>query len=371
MKLSDIPDVNFTTIDAEEIEGTLFTAYANITGRTLAKGDPVRLFLLVIADVIIRLLNIINETGRQNLVKHSTGEYLDALGANVWTTRIQASAATTTIEASLSAAREQETVIPAGTRISPGENVYFATDEDLMIKAGDTEGTVSATCTETGTRGNGYAIGEIKTIVDPVPYVASMVNITKSEGGAGIEEDDAFRQRIWEAPESLSVAGPAGAYRAKIMAANSSIVDVYPYSPSAGVVRNIILLKDGGLPEEELLEDALKAVSADSERPLTDSVETAAPETISYDIDAAYYIFDDASAATVQEKVAGKVAEYVAWQCESLGRDVTPDKLHALLFSIPGMKRVIIRSPVHIELDRTKVALANSVSVTMAGSEEE
>ncbi|MBE6091696.1 MAG: baseplate J/gp47 family protein [Selenomonas ruminantium] len=371
MKLSDIPDVNFVDLNAEEIEAEVFTLYTTITGRSVEKGDPIRLFILFIVDLIIRLLNKINDTGRQNLIKHSTGTCLDGLAANAWITRIGASPATVTIKAVLSTVRERETVIPAGTRVSPGNNIYFATDKDLVIAAGETEGIVAATCTEIGTVGNDYVIGEINTIVDPVPYVTEMTNITKSEGGAEVEEDDALRQRVWEAPESLSVAGPAGAYRAKAMAVNSAIADVYPYSPSAGVVRNVVMLKNGGIPGAEILADVLAALNADTERPLTDFVEVVAPEVVNYDINAKYYILPDASAVTVQAKVAAAVNDYITWQYGSLGRDITPDKLQSLIYAIPGIKRVIIESPVHTVLHEIEIAKPVNISVTMAGSEDE
>ena len=198
-----------------------------------------------------------------------------------------------------------------------------------------------------------------------------MTNITKSEGGAEIEEDDALRERVWEAPEALSVAGPAGAYRAKAMAVNSAIADVYPYSPSAGVVRNVVMLQDGGIPGEEILADVLEALNADTERPLTDFVEVVAPEVVNYDINAQYYILQDASAVTIQAQVAEAVSEYVTWQYGALGRDITPDKLQSLIYAIPGIKRVVITSPVHTVLSEIQIAKPQFISVTMAGSEAE
>ena len=371
MKLTDIPDIEFVDIDAEKVKTSLFAAYTTITGRTLGQADPIRLFILFVAEAIIRLLNVINNTGKQNLVKYATGGYLDALAANAWTIRIKASAAITTIKATLSAPRGVETIIPAGTRISPGDKIYFATDEDLIIPAGETEGTVAATCTETGTTGNGFASGEISTVVDPIAYVASMENITKSEGGAEAEADDALRERVWEAPEALSVAGPAGAYRAKALAVNSAIVDVCAYSPEPGVVEVVPLLAKGELPGEELLADVLDALDAGTERPLTDHVRTAAPEPVPYDIDVTYYIMDDASAMTVQSKVTEAVEEYVEWQRKKLGRDITPDKMQSLIYAVPGVKRIKIVSPAHTVIGKTQVAFVRNISVAMTGSEEE
>ena len=140
MKLADLPDIDFVDIDAETIEMALFSAYTSITGRTLGQADPIRLFILFVADVIIRLLNKINDTGKQNLLKYSNGDNLDNLAANAWVTRIPASAATTTLEVTLSGERSTETVIPAGTRVSPESNVYFATDAALRRAIREMEG---------------------------------------------------------------------------------------------------------------------------------------------------------------------------------------------------------------------------------------
>lgn len=371
MKLADLPDIDFVDIDAETIETALFSAYTSITGRTLGQADPIRLFILFVADVIIRLLNKINDTGKQNLLKYSTGDNLDNLAANAWVTRIPASAATTTLEVTLSGERSTETVIPAGTRVSPESNVYFATDAALIIPAGSTTGTVGATCTTAGTTGNNYNAGEISQIVDPVAYVAMMVNITKSEGGADEETDDALRERVWEAPEALSVAGPSGAYRARTKAVNSSIVDVDVDSPSPGVVQITPLLTDGGIPGEELLTEVLDALSDESIRPLTDYVTVIAPTAVTYDVTAAYYIDEDADATTVQANVAAAVSSYTAWQRSKLGRDVNPSRLTQMLMSVTGVKRVSVTAPAFTEVTGTQVAHADNVSVTMAGSESE
>lgn len=213
-KLSDLKDIDFVNIDEKEVEAEFFALYYTIAKRKepLADGDPVRLFILFMGNVIVLLLNKLNKTGKMNMLKSSEKEYLDGLGALVGTTRLSASAARAVIQIKLSAEREQETIIPQGTRVSPENNIYFATSGDVIIPAGETSAQVTAVCTQTGEIGNGYAIGEINQIVDPIAYVASMVNISVSGGGSDREEDDPLKERIFEAPESYSCAGPEGAY---------------------------------------------------------------------------------------------------------------------------------------------------------------
>ncbi len=55
--------------------------------------------------------------------------------------------------------------------------------------------------------------GQINELVDPIPFVSRVENISTSYGGSDIENDDKFRARIQIAPEHFSVAGPEGAYR--------------------------------------------------------------------------------------------------------------------------------------------------------------
>ena len=57
LKLSDLPDINFVNADKETVTAQIINLYESTTGRTLGAGDPVRLFLLVIANVVILLLN--------------------------------------------------------------------------------------------------------------------------------------------------------------------------------------------------------------------------------------------------------------------------------------------------------------------------
>lgn len=60
MRLSDLPNVEFFNTDKEFVQQKIFDIYTTITGRTLGEGDPVTLFLNVISEIIIRLLNDAN-----------------------------------------------------------------------------------------------------------------------------------------------------------------------------------------------------------------------------------------------------------------------------------------------------------------------
>lgn len=371
-KLDNLADIVFVDADADEVESYVIGRYEAITGRTLAKGDPVRLFLLTIAALIVLLLNKINETGKQNLLRYATGDNLDHLGALVGVERIPAKAAVTTMRVKLSAQLQTATIIPAGTRFTAGDNVFFALDAPLVIEAGITSGDGSATCLAKGELGNGYIAGQLKTLVDPVPYVDSVANITTSEGGAEVQDDDSYREDIRLAPEHFSTAGPDGAYVYYAKRASSKISDVTVWSPEAGKVEVRPLLAGGELPGEEMLQQVKATLNDKTVRPLTDNISVLAPEQVSYSINLTYYIASDnkAQATAIQNVVNAAVDDYVLWQKSRLGRDINPSELIVRVMAA-GAKRVAVTAPAFTATTDTQVAVCSTKTVTLGGIEDD
>ena len=373
MELSNLNPISFADADAETVKMEIIKIYEEASGRTLALGDPIRLFLLTIADVIIHQRELINFTGRMNLLAYAEGDYLDHLGAMLDVGRIQSQPASVTLKFTLSTLENGATVIPKGTRVTGGdEKIYFAVDEDTTIPSGGMEGAVKATCTETGTKGNGFSIGTLNKLVDPLPFVGSVSNTTISAGGGDTEADDSYRERIHEAPESFSDAGSYGAYKYWAKTANADISDVYVSSLSAGEVLIVPLLSGGKVPKQEVLDKVLEVCSAEKVRPLTDHVTVSAPITVNYDVSASYTISSDnkAHASEIQAAVKQAVDDYILWQREKLGRDIDPSKLYALMVKA-GAEKVTVTSPVLTTVDAGKIAVAGTPTITFGGVSSE
>lgn len=377
---TDTSQIEFVKTDAETIKNNIITLYEEITGRTLSSADPVRLFLLTICYVIVLQQNCINYTGKQNLLRYAVSDYLDELGYLMDTERLEATSAQTTIKVTLSDTFTKDTTIPKGTRITPDGNVFFATDEILIISAGKTEGTVSATCTETGTVGNGFSAGQISTIVDPNPYVQSMVNTTLSEGGSEIEEDDVYRERIHNSPEKFSVAGPDGAYEFWARSASALIEDIRVVSPTPGDVYIYAILQEGEIPQQELLDEIYDICNDKKIRPLTDHVFVKSPEIIKYNIDITYYVHVDNQyqLSEISAAVEQAVNNFVIWTKSKIGRDINITELHSRLLAA-GVKRATITLPTYTDIkegDNTKkvvdpvqLAVAENINITYGGIE--
>ena len=372
--LSTLPDLSFIEKDAAIIEADGIALYEAITGRTLSPGDPERLFVEALLYKIALLQQKIDHAAKMNLVAYAEGDHLDHLGARVDCTRLAATAAVTTFRFVLAAALTEAVTIPAGTRGTPDNALMFATDEALVIAAGETAGDVGASCTTVGADGNGFLAGQIAKLVDAVPYVAGVSNITMSAGGSDEERDDRCRERVAEAPRSYSVAGPKHAYRWWAKTAHQDIIDVSYRSPTPGVVELRPLMKGGELPAQEILDAVLDIVAADSIRPDTDSVAVLAPETVSYVATVSYWIApgNAVTAIAIQAKVDAAHAEWLIWQRSKLGRNIDPSELvHRL--KAAGAGRVSVTLPAYTTVEKHQVAVVDAANSTLTyeGLEDE
>lgn len=367
------PNISFVDTDTETLVNALIRSYERFTGRTLYPADPARLFILWIADIIIQERVNIDFSAKQNLPRYAEGEYLDSLAElfkDVY--RLEPEAARTKIKFTLSMERDTATVIPAGTRLSAGEEIVFATAEPLIIPAGSLTGEVAAVCQTTGEIGNGFIPGQITKLVDIFPYFQKAENTTESAGGADWESDAAFYARIRESMETFSTAGPLGGYEYHAKSASALIVDVKATSPEPGEVDVRVLLAGGELPGEETLKAVSGVLNADKVRPLTDHVTVKAPETVTYNIDVTYYTQTGGALGpeAVAQNVTAAVAEYKRWQAAKMGRDVNPSYLVSLLMQT-GAKRVEVRSPAFATVADNAVAVIGTTAVVNGGAESE
>lgn len=371
MELKNLPALTFAERDPALIESSIITMYEALSGKTLFPGDPVRLFLSSVALIIIQQRALIDYSAKQNLLAYAVGDNLDHIGVLVGTDRLQAKAATTTMRFTLSAAQPEGVTIPKGTRCTPGRNLFYATDQDVTIDANHNFADISATCLESGAQGNGFIAGQINKIVDLIPWLATVANTTVSEGGADPETDEAYRERIGQAPERFSAAGPEGAYQYWAKTASQLISDVAVYSPNPGEVEIRPLLAGGLVPGAEILDAVAKACTDKKVRPLTDKVTVLAPTVVSYDLTVSYWIdkTNQAIESAIVAAVVQAVNDYVAWQKAKLGRDINPSELTRRMVAA-GAKRVEITAPDYNPLTLTQVAVAASVTVTYGGLED-
>lgn len=348
--------LKFVTDDPLAYEQELIQTYENLTGRTLYPADPERLLINLQVYALALINHNINYTGNQNLLAYATGQYLDALAEFYGVKRLPAQPARTVLRFSLSEPLSFDVIIPAGTRAGAGE-IVFRTTQETKIPAGSTYVDVPAECETPGSIGNGFTIGQINQLIDLLPYVTKVENITMSMYGIDEEDDERFRERIRLSIERFSNAGSREAYIYHTKTAHQLIDDIEVFSPAPGQVTVVFLLKDGEIPNAEMIQLVQKHLSDERIKPLTDFVQVIAPEVVPYEIEITYYVHrkDEAKVQFIQEAVQKAVQDFIFWTGSKIGRDILPEELIKKVKEA-GAYRVIVNSPSYTEIAITQVA---------------
>lgn len=365
----EYPDIEFVETDTETIESNMIALYEELVNKELVKrgkrekykvypASPERLFIAWCAAIIVQQRILINETAKRNVPRYAKGEYLDSL-AELFKDieRLPATPAVAKFRCYISAAQNQSVIVPQGTRITFDGEITFETTEELEIKAGETYGEVNGKCQTAGIVGNNLAPGQVKEIVDVYDYYLKAENITKTEGGAGEEDDDSYYERMRESMESFSTAGPINGYIYHTKSVSTAIADVAATSPEAGVVDIRVLLQGGEQPTQAVLDEIQAALNASDVRPLTDTVTVSMPEEDPFEIDLTYYINRNSQASTsiIDREAREAVEAYITWQTGKMGRDINPSYLTQLIMAA-GVKRVEVRKPIFQVVEETHVA---------------
>ena len=377
-ELANCPELSFiesmTLQETEEQLRELYTKYyREATGKEpeIGEADPLNLLIKAFCAMEYQTMQYADAKGRMEMLKTSTGDALDALAALVGLTRKEANRATATVRFTLSEAQSGATAIPTGTRVKSEDGKYFNTVEYGEIAAGETYTDVVVQAEEAGAESSGIAAGEIDTLVDPIPYVASVESIEASTGGLDIEDDDGLTERVWLAPSKYSCAGPRDAYAYYVKEWRTDVDDVQIVSPEPCVVHVYVVMDGGVLPTETEREELAAYLNGDTIRPLTDIVSCPAAEEVPYDISLTYWIAsnDQKSAGTIQAQVEAAVDAYESWQ-RKMGRDINPTEL-VYRVRAAGAKRVKLAAPADIVIEKTQLPKRNTRTVTYGGLEDD
>ena len=234
-------ELQFIETAASEVSDTVLVELENGVNEPLYGGDERRIFGEALAQVVVAVYNTVNDACRQKMLRYARGEVLDALGENRDVERLTPTPATTTLQFGVSEAVASNIIIPAGLRVTSDFVHYFLTDETVVLYAGALSVEVSASAENGGEEYNGIAPGVISKIVDvsDVPMIDYVINLDETTGGGDQEGDEAYRERIREAENRLSTAGPAKAYKYWALSANPLITDAVVESDTETISRTL------------------------------------------------------------------------------------------------------------------------------------
>ncbi|MBQ7154857.1 MAG: baseplate J/gp47 family protein [Synergistaceae bacterium] len=367
-----LSEIAFAEKDPDTITREILSVYEQITGRNLARADPVRLFINAITLIIIQQRNLIDYAAKQNLLAYASGDNLEHIGALLGVSRLTPTNSSCRMKFTLNSPSSNDKVIPAGFRVSAGNDV-FALTEDCVISGGEGTGYASARALAAGSGMNGILPGEINQLRDILPFGVQCENVTITSGGSDAETDETFRERIQIAPESFSSAGPKHAYKFYALSANTDIADVAVIGPPViepGHVDIYPLMSGGELPDNEVLAQVLEVCGRDDVRPDTDYVSAKCPVAVNYGLHVKFWIDEgkSSSALLLAGQVEAAAENWVKWQKGVLGRDINPSELvHRMIDA--GAKRVEVIEPEFQVLEDWEVGICVESEVEYMGLE--
>ena len=356
-----LPEPSLTEPDFAGTLASLKERYLEKTGHYPSINDPETFHLEEIAYAKSELQDEINNESKQNLLAFAEGDRLEHLGALVGAgERLPESAASTVIEIHFKAGHGGA-VVPKGFQMQAIDgSTLFECMLDYIIEP-DTE-TLLANfeCLTAGIEGNGFAKGQISTIVDAdlVPEIESASNVTPSQGGAPAEDDDAYAYRIWLAPSQFSVAGPYDAYEFFARSASSAIGSVSVWTPEPNDIFISAILLDGSLPEQPIIDAIYAQCSGEKRVPMGDRVSVVPVGGVNGTAQIEINVYKDYAALgkTIVETATDLVNnEFLQW-ATTHGEDIVVQKIDAICKGIEGVyyANVTIKDEAGVVIDEIK-----------------
>lgn len=168
--------------------------------------------------------------------------------------------------------------------------------------------------------------------------LAALFGIARLAG----ERDPAFRYRIRESMYRLSVAGPRAAYTSHARGAHADVHDVAVTSPTPGEVLVTVLSK-AGAASADILAAVEQALSAETVRPLSDTVIVQSAAITGYRIIATIETYPGPEGAVVRQAAIDACWAHDA-ETNRIGAEVTRSGVYAALRQA-GVTSVLLASP--------------------------
>ncbi len=323
---------DFVTLEAQKLLDQAKAKFEADTGRTLSDSQT-EMYLLETITYMLSLRAAEEQLALENcFVAYARGNWLDVIGADRNTPRLQASPATTTFRFTAPQPAASQILIPAGTRVADaGGLVQFATQVAVFIAVGQTSVDVPAEATAPGSAANGFSVGALSALIDPVPGVSTVTNLTETGGGAEVESDARYRERLPLAFERIGDGLNRERYVSDVLGWNARCIDAHIDRPQPGYV-DIYPLMDTGAPNAQEIASLL-SVFNESNIHQGDFIQVKTPTTHEFTAEL-HLVLSDPEAADDAEAAVQDVLD--EWE-RSLGGYIAPSALTDAARDIVGV----------------------------------
>jgi uncharacterized phage protein gp47/JayE len=323
---------NFITAEAQDLLDKAVAHFEELTGRTLSPSQ-VEMYLLETIAYMLSVRGAEEQLGFENcFVAYAGAEGLKWHGTGRNMPRLAASSATTVLRFSTENPVTNRIRVPQGTRVSDsGGLVQFLTLEVAYIEANQAQVDIKSEATAAGIFANGFPVGSLSEIVDPVPGVVAATNLTATGAGAEIEEVERYRERLPLAFERIGDGLAKERYVSDVFGWNVRCIAVEVTRPQAGYV-NIWPLMDTGAPNAEERASLLAVFDA-SNTHQGDFIQVQTPSSHDFGFILALTLSDPDAAPLAQAAVQTVLDDW----SKVLGGYIAPSELVRVAKGIAGV----------------------------------
>lgn len=259
-----------------------------------------------------------------------SGMFLDSFGGMYGIDRTQGAKATAEVTFTGTAGAE----VPVGTIVVSTDGLLrYTTDAAAVVGEAGTV-TVSVTADQVGAAYN-LGPGEITRLMVTIPGVLSLTN-AQAVGGADVESDAAYYERIHRRLSSPVSSGNANQYREWALEVSGvGYAAVQPLWAGNGTVRVIVASPVKG----ELDDDIVSEVAAHIEdtRPIGATVTVISVDALPINVAATVTLEDGASTTEVSAALEEAMEELFLGLEVGSGETIRYNRILALLLSLPGV----------------------------------
>jgi len=388
----------FVNRDPDVIMSEIKSKMEELLGREIQPGQIEQLILQIIGYREVLLLERFNTGMAQMLYQFSTAPILDYIAALVAVERLPAASAGVMLKFIIEGNLDT-VIIYGGTRVSTIDQVIFETTEDVFVKPSVNEVNIFAVAQQAGKAANSCPANSITQILDPYAFVLSVTNPYPPDGGSDDETDEQLRERIKLAPFQYTTAGSRQSYIFHAKSANPAIIDVSVFSYVSDNVHTLpigrLVAKSDGvsnLIEEinivpgmvcivpladniedytQIIREIYETCSAETVRPLCDTVIVAEPHIIEYQIAVEITAFLGADLTQLETDIKNALQAYADSKERRLGLDIVRSQI-VQVARLPQVYDVKVVSPSwddgNIIVDFDEVPICTDVSVTIIGT---
>ena len=187
---------------------------------------------------------------------------------------------------------------------------------------------------------------------------------------AVMEDNDAYRLRIQEAPDGLSVAGPKASDEFHARSSDGRVKDASATSPApASVTVTVLANNDTGIADAALLAIVARALNAEDVRPLGDRLTVQAAQVIDYQIEATLFIGVGPEVPILLDAARANAVR-VSQPRRPLGHSIYRSACSAAVH-VEGVRKVVLTSPAaDIELNATQAARCTAIKLNVVVLDE-